>query len=99
MNVYLPIIIYLNISSLRIAACNCEVSVDVLVSRRENILHRVHFFQARVLEQTQPGNAKVGVKDIDHITRSVGKATQLRILHTSALLSMTYALHIPGTAV
>ena len=48
-NEYLLAIIYLDISSLQIVACNCKVSVDVLANGRENILHRVHFLQARVL--------------------------------------------------
>jgi hypothetical protein len=45
-----------------------------------HILYGIYFFQTRVLEQTEAGNAKDGVEDVDHITRSVCQATQFRIL-------------------
>jgi hypothetical protein len=40
-----------------------------------NLLHRVYFFQARILQQAQSSKAEVGVKDINHITRSIRKTT------------------------
>ena len=48
--------------------------------RSGHILHRVYLFETGVLEQTKASNSKDGVEDVDHITRSVCKATQFRIL-------------------
>lgn len=48
------------------------------------LLHRVDLLQARIPQQAQPSNAKVGVEDVHHIPRSIGEATLFGILHMLA---------------
>lgn len=45
-----------------------------------HILDWIYLFQAGVLEQTEAGDAKDGVENINHVARAVREATQLGIL-------------------
>ena len=45
-----------------------------------HILHRVYLLETWVFQQTETSNAKHGMKDINHVTRSVCEATKFRIL-------------------
>jgi hypothetical protein len=56
----------------------------VVSESNEHLLHRVNFLQARILQETQSSQTKVGVEDIDHVARPIGETAQFWILYTLA---------------
>jgi hypothetical protein len=72
--VYVLLLICPDIFSLQSEAYSWRLLASALMGSSKHILHRVHFLQARILQQAQPGEAKIGVEDIDHVTRSVSEA-------------------------
>ena len=47
-------------------------------------LHGVYLLQPRISEQTETGNAKDCVEDVDHVSRSISQPTEFGILFSSA---------------
>lgn len=57
-------------------------SASTLDQPRSYSLYRVDLEKARMTEQTQASDTKDGVKDVDHIARTIRHATVIRILLT-----------------
>lgn len=62
-----------------------QVSEAVRPCVLRDLLDWVNFLEARVPEQTEAGNAKHRVEDINHITRPVRKAPIIRILGSKSV--------------
>lgn len=45
-----------------------------------NLLNRINFSQSRVSQETQTRNPKMCMKDVDHIARSIGNSSMVRVL-------------------
>jgi hypothetical protein len=63
-----------------------------------HLLYGVYLLEAWVLQQAKPSNAEECMKDVYHITRSVCKATQFRILLRLDRVMIVSQDYPPGTA-
>jgi hypothetical protein len=49
----------------------------------DHLLDGVNFLEPRILKKTEPSDAEDCVEDVDHVSRSICKTTQIRILQKS----------------